>query len=139
MTEIIDLDDVYGALKRLVDDLGGAKRVGPRLRPEHDRARDWLLNCLNPEHSQKLDPEQVFLLLRWGCEAGVHTARHYLDQLTGYAPSTPASIEVQFITALKEARDAEQRANRRAADLQELVHRPELLALMRAANLKVDP
>ena len=134
-----DYEDAYSALKAAVDALGGAKRVGPRLRPECHDARGWLLNCLNPEHQQKLDPEQVFLLLRWACDAGFHDAKHYFDTVTGYTQGTPLALEVQLMAALKEAQHAQRLAEEKARDLQTLADNPRLLALMQHANVKVEP
>lgn len=133
-------DDVYEALKRAVDALGGAKRVGPRMRPELDPfgARAWLLNCLNPEHAQKFDPPQVFLILRWAAEIGFHESKHFIDHITDYAPSVPLAPTVLLVEAMKVAAQKQREADESARNLRELIDNPRLLATMRAAGIKVD-
>lgn len=124
-------ESIYEALKRLVEVMGGAKIVGHRMRPEKSitDARTWLLNCLNEERAEKLDPEQVLLLLRWGHEAGCHDGMNYLCREVGYAnpaPLTPADelgeLQRKAITAANRAEQASR----------------ELFARMRAANLNVE-
>ena len=86
------VESVYDALKGAVQALGGAKAVGSRLWPQKPimDARGLLLNCLNADRAEKLDPEQVLLILRWAREQGFHQAKHWLDVETGYHPSAPA-------------------------------------------------
>jgi hypothetical protein len=133
-------DDTYDALKQAVKALGSCKKVGPRLRPEiaAEKAADWLRNCLNEDHAQKLDPDQVFTILRWACDIGFHGAKHYLDKLTGYAPSTPLAIESQLLAALADVQDTQRRLAEKEADLRLLADNPRLLETMRHAHLKVD-
>lgn len=140
MREIDPPCDIYDALKRAVDAIGGAKRVGPRLRPELDafKARSWLLNCLNDEHAQKFDPPHIFLILRWACAAGYHDAKHFTDTDTGYAPSAPLAPEVQFAEALKLATNKQHEAEESARNLRELIDNPRLMALAKSLHLKID-
>lgn len=86
------VESIYDALRAIVQQCGGTKTVGARLWPQKsvDDARRLLLDCLNPERHEKLDPEQVILLLRLARECDFHVAKHYLDAETGYLPSTPA-------------------------------------------------
>lgn len=132
-----DFDDIYDALKGAVSALGGAKKVGPRLRPEAKDADQWLRNCLNRDHAQKLDPEQVLLILHWACEAGYHDAKHFLDHDTGYQDSVPKALEVQLAAALRQAAADRKRAEASEAVLRDLAANPELFARMQAAGLKV--
>ena len=85
------VESIYDALKAIVGCLGGPKTVGARLWPAKsvDDARRQLLDCLNPDRNDKLDPEQVVLLFRLAREAGFHVAKHWLDTETGYEPSKP--------------------------------------------------
>lgn len=55
--------------------LGGHWKVAKRLRPELDQkaARDWLLNCLNPNHKQNLTLGQIRLIVGWARAEG-HTS-----------------------------------------------------------------
>lgn len=86
------VESIYDALKAIVRVLGGAKSVGLMLWPEKaaDDAGRRLLDCLNPERKEVLDPEQVTLLFRLARERGFHVAKHWLDAEMGYLPSTPA-------------------------------------------------
>jgi hypothetical protein len=86
------VESIYDALRAIVNHVGGPKAVGPLLWPAKsvDDARKQLLDCLNPERNDKLDAEQIVMLFRIGREAGFHVAKHWLDQETGYLPSTPA-------------------------------------------------
>lgn len=74
------------ALRHLVQAMGGAKAVGARLWPDRtpEAAGRLLLDCLNGQRSEKLGLGQVLLLLRWGHEAGHHTAMHWLAAEAGY-------------------------------------------------------
>jgi hypothetical protein len=70
-------ESIYDALTDCVRALGGAKTVGHVLWPElsYERARSRLLDALNPEREQKLDPAQQMLIIseaaKVGCLAGV--------------------------------------------------------------------
>lgn len=96
-------EDVYDALASCVSRLGGAKCVGHRLWPHKapDAAGVQLANCLNRDRAEKLDPEQVLLLLRWGREIGYHAAKHWIDQEVGYAPSQPVEPEDRIADLLR--------------------------------------
>lgn len=131
-------EDIYDALKGAVTALGGAKKVGPRLRPETKDARGWLLNCLNRDHAFKLDPEQVALILRWACDAGYHDAKHWIDADSGYQPSVPTALQSQLAAALNQAQADRRRAEESESTLREIASNPRLLATMQAAGLKVE-
>lgn len=131
MIELDQPESIYEALKRLVDALGGAKVVGHRMRPEKSvtDARTWLLNCLNADRQEKLDPEQVLLLLRWGHEAGYHDAMRFVAGDTGYSEPTPLTPQDALADLQRKAIAAAHRA--------EMANR-ELFARMKAANLNVE-
>src|SRR4051812_30924308 len=84
-------DDFNDALHDLVQALGGFKKVAPRLWPElpQEDAAPRLRHCLNPDRREKLSPEQVLLLLRWGREADFHGAKFFIDDDAGYSRSAP--------------------------------------------------
>jgi len=65
--ELLDHLIPEDALTADIAQLGGPYKVGKRLRPEMDQkpARDWLLNCLNPNHAQNLTQSQIFLITNW--------------------------------------------------------------------------
>lgn len=131
MVEMEQPESVYEALKRLVDALGGAKVVGHRMRPEKPvlDARTWLLNCLNPDRLEKLDPEQVLLLLRWGHEAGYHEAMNFVCSESCYSTPSPLTPQDALADLQRKAITAAHRA--------EMANR-ELFARMKAANLNVE-
>lgn len=101
-------EDVNDALIALVTALGGYKKVGPSMRPELpiDQAAQWLRDCMNPARREKLSPEQVILLLRYGRECGFHAAMHFLAFATGYKAqpvdpdSQEAELQEKFIAAV---------------------------------------
>lgn len=124
--------DVYDALWGLVDALGGPKKVGPRLRPGFSGADQWLRNCLNREHAQNLRPDQVVQLKQWGCEAGYHDAKHWIDRTEGYAPANPMTLESRVSAFLKQAEADRRRADESSRALRDLLTgNPELLALLK--------
>lgn len=109
------VETIYDALRAIVAQLGGPKTVGARLWPAKsvDDARNLLLNCLNHDRPEKLDPEQVILLLRLGREADFHVAKHWLDVETGYLPSSPADPgdeQARQVAAIESAAQQLQRA-----------------------------
>lgn len=109
------VETVYDALKAIVAALGGPKTVGARLWPAKsvDDARKQLLDCLNPDRNEKLDPEQIVLILRLAREADFHLAKHWLDAETGYqpsAPADPADEQAKQIAAIENAAQQLQRA-----------------------------
>lgn len=109
------VENVYDALRAIVQHLGGPKVVGAALWPAKsvDDARKLLLDCLNAERHEKLDPDQVVHLLRMAREAGFHVAKHWFDSETGYLPSTPADPteeQARLVTVIESAGAQIQRA-----------------------------
>ena len=84
-------DTVNDVLIECVQNLGGAKAVGPRLWPElmADKAQRKLLDCLNPDRDHRLSPEQAQTILRWARDAGHHGGWEAFCALTGYHASEP--------------------------------------------------
>ena len=95
-------EDINDALKAAVMALGGFKRFGPVMRPElpPDQAAGWLRDCLNRGRREKLDPEQVALILREARKVGFHGAMDFLAYDTGYK-AEPVDHEAQ-VTSLEE-------------------------------------
>lgn len=91
------LEDVYDALRAVVQALGGPKVAAGRLWPHKpvEQARRELLDSLNRDNPRKLDPEEVIALFRMGREAGFHQAKHWLDAELGYETTPPADPAVQ--------------------------------------------
>lgn len=103
-------EDVYDALTDVVRALGGPKAVGGVFWPqkEPERAAQDVRNCLNRNHSQKFDPEQLLLLFRMAGEAGCHIGMYYFSTQCGYAEPTwrepedqIAELEREFIESVR--------------------------------------
>jgi hypothetical protein len=112
--------DFNDALTGIVHALGGHKEVGVMLRPELASkplaAGQWLRDCLNPEKRERLNPDQVFLLMRRAREAGYHAAKHWMDDELGYergAPMDPRTeaenLQRDFIAAVRTSERLAQR------------------------------
>lgn len=100
-------DDLYEALRVLVMRLGGPKKIGLKLRPELslEHAAIWMNNCLNRDRSEKLDLDQIDLLIGLGRKAGIHivpetlAARHNY-RIEAIDPETErARIQREFTNA----------------------------------------
>jgi hypothetical protein len=76
--ELLDHVIPEDALTADIAQLGGPYKVGKKLRIEMDQkaARDWLLNCLNPNHAQNLTQSQIALIVGWAREIG---STHYIE------------------------------------------------------------
>jgi hypothetical protein len=105
-------EDETDALRELVRELGGTKTVGVLLRPDlaADRAGAWLKDCLNPNRNERLEPSQLFHLLRLGHDAGVHGPSEFILGNVGYAvsPIEPkdeaAELQRAFIASVRDQR-----------------------------------
>jgi len=80
-------ESITDAMRDVVMALGGTKAVGVKMRPEMpaDHAARWLADCLNADRREKLNPDQVFWLMREGRMAGCHILMNYLAQESGYS------------------------------------------------------
>lgn len=102
-------EGVTDALRALIQALGGTKKVGVAMRPDKtaDDAGRWILDCLNLDRREHLDPDQVLWLLREGRRIGFHAAMDYFASEAGYtaSPVDPedevASLQREFIAAAK--------------------------------------
>lgn len=94
-------DTIDDALETVVKALGGAKKVGPRMRPElpQDQAANWLRDCINPHNRAKLSIDQFVWLLREARLAGVHSAFFFLSGEVGYQsqPVEPEDEQAQLM------------------------------------------
>ena len=117
-------EDVYDALRYLVQSCGGAKAVGSQLfsNKEPEPAARSLMDSLNPNRAEKLDPEQFLTLLRIGQEHGCHDVIHFICGRSGYSQPEPiapddekAELQRQFIKAVTELRQLSSRINGSAA------------------------
>ncbi|MFA7279577.1 MAG: hypothetical protein WC100_05735 [Sterolibacterium sp.] len=89
-------DDIYDAIRVTVQALGGNKPIGAKLWPEKspDAAGRQLADCLNEHKAEKLSPDQVLLIMKWGREVGCHALASYYGQECGY-DFTPVDPEVE--------------------------------------------
>lgn len=113
-------EDETDALRELVRELGGNKVVGPMLRPDlaPDRAGAWLKDCLNPERAERLQPSQLFMLLRLGHDRAIHGPCEFVLANVGYAitPIEPqdeaAELQRAFIESVNYQRRIVERMER---------------------------
>jgi hypothetical protein len=86
-------DTIFDALGSAVQVAGGVKKVAARLWPTLDvtSATARLRGCLNPDHAQKLCPEETLMILRLAKEAGDNSVMQFLARDLGYEinPLTP--------------------------------------------------
>lgn len=119
-TRLALYEDETDALRELVRELGGNKVVGALLRPDlaADRAGAWLKDCLNPERAERLQPSQVFHLLKLGHDKGIHGPTEYILGNVGYAvtPIEPedeaAELQRAFIESVSYQRRIVERMER---------------------------
>ncbi len=115
-------DDVQDALRTTVQALGGMKVVGARLWPEKapDAAGRHLADCLNTAKAEKLSPEQVLTLARWGHEVGCHAYAAFLGAEVGYdvRVTTPAEQRDQLAESIRAATSTLDRALKLAERLE---------------------
>lgn len=101
-------EDEQDAIRTLIQEIGGFKVVGHSLRPDltPDRAGNWLRDCMNPERAERLQPSQLFHLLKMGREKGSHSATEFILRNIGYAvtPLEPedekARLQREYIEAV---------------------------------------
>lgn len=125
------MDCLNTALVECVKALGGSGKVGPKLWPEKmaDAAQRCLLDCLNPERTAKLAPEQVLFILRMARAKGIHIGMQWLCNELSYMPPQTidpvdevAELQRQFIQSQERMADMLGRMER----LQGVQHFPTL-------------
>lgn len=121
-------DDTNDALRTVVQAAGGSKVVGAKLWPDKapDSAGRLLADCLNPSKAEKLSPDQVIFLLRWGHDIGCHAGMQFIAQESGYEikPITPDAERDRLADAIHEGA----RTLERALALAEKISKPRLAA-----------
>lgn len=122
-------EDINDALREVVQQLGGAKAVGPMLWPEKtmEQSQMLLLACLNSERKERLTPDQVLLLLRKGREADCHEAMQFIAEQAGYEvkPIRPQDQAAELIARAESV----VREARAVADGLERLTKPQLQAI----------
>lgn len=106
-TEMPFYDSPEDALKAVIQQLGGIKRVGPKLFPDKsvDAAARYLLDCVNSDRSEKLALSQIMMLLRLAHEAGYHTAYAWMSGEIGYdiKPITRAEEQDRLTSVIEQS------------------------------------
>lgn len=96
------------ALIECVKAAGGSKQVAAKVFPEKtvDQAQRHLLNCLNDDRQERLNPDQVLLIAKLARSAGCHAYAQHMAEVLGYAEPVPlaavderAELQRQFIAA----------------------------------------
>jgi hypothetical protein len=128
-------EDFNDALHDLVQALGGFKKVGPKLWPAlpAEDAAHRLRHCLNRDRREKLAPDELRLLLRWGCEAEFHGAKYFLDDDAGYGRTAPLDPREEKSKAAMAVQAAAEALTRATAAL-ERANASEQQALLRAVK-----
>lgn len=112
------MDSINEALVECVKALGGSKKVGPDIFPDlaPDAAQRKLLDCLNDDRPQQLNPAQAVLIIRKAREIGCHVGMHYLADSLGYAEPVPiepederAKLQREYIEAARSMRELAER------------------------------
>lgn len=85
------IENITDALIESVKAAGGAKAVAPILWPEKDplAAQRQLLDCLNEDRPQQLNPGQVVLVMRLARERGCHAGMEFMAATLSYAAPQP--------------------------------------------------
>lgn len=90
-------DTIFDALGAAVQAAGGAKKVAGKLWPALDStsATARLRGCLNPEHAQKLCPEEFVMLVRLAREVGDSSVMEFMARELGYELKALAPAEAK--------------------------------------------
>jgi hypothetical protein len=116
----LQAESLTDALIECVKAAGGSKVVGHSLWPEKmvDAAQRHLLNCLQDGRSERLTPDQVWLVLKLAHNAGCHAGMEYLSATLGYAPPSPVSPIDEVAQLRRDYIDATHMLSRIAARLE---------------------
>lgn len=90
-------DTIFDALGAAVQAAGGAKKVAGKLWPALDStsATARLRGCLNPEHAQKLCPEEFVMLVKLAKDSGDNSVMEYLACELGYELKPLSPVEAK--------------------------------------------
>ena len=79
-------DHIFDAIGASIQAAGGMKRVAAKLWPTLDStsATARLRSSINPEHAQKLDPEELSMIIGLAKDAGDHSIMEYLGRERGF-------------------------------------------------------
>lgn len=109
MNSLALFSDWNDALDAVVHTLGGYKKVGVLLRPElaskPQAASQWLRDCLNHDKPERMNPDQVFMLLRAARVADYHAAKHWMDVELGYEQGRPLSPQDEAVSLTQRSQE----------------------------------
>lgn len=114
-------DSILDAIGAAVASCGGFKKVAAKLYGDGldiTTATTRLRNSLNPEHLQKLCPQELLSLARIAREQGDHSIMQYLAQELGYSvtPIDPETerdkLQREFIESVKRCEQLARRLER---------------------------
>jgi hypothetical protein len=114
--EALFIESFESAVYAVASRVGGMKSLALSIWPaKGESAERWLSDCLNPDRSAKLSPEEVFQIIRVGRECGVHTVMYFIAEITHYTRPQPTEPEDER-AALQRAYIESVRAQRQIAD-----------------------
>lgn len=94
-TELPFYEGPEDALRAAVQELGGAKKVGPLLWPDKsvDGASRLLLDCINSGRAEKLEITQIMRIFALAKDAGCHAPYAWFSGVIGYDTKPIAKAE----------------------------------------------
>lgn len=122
-------EDIYDAMRTVIQAAGGTKRVGGLMWADKapQMAHTHLLNCLDRNRPEKMSPTQIVMLCKLGRQVGCHAVMTYLAVETGYSCS-PIDPEDERAKLMREYIEAV-RVSRSIADRLERLPEPQLKAV----------
>lgn len=116
------------ALAECVAALGGAKAVGPLLRPamKPDLAATYVRDRLNANRRELFDPDEIVGILRQARMVGCHAGMQYLARECSYAEPVPLEPQDEQAQLMRQFIDAQRQ-------MQALATRMERIGLVRSA------
>lgn len=93
----LDLGTIYDAIGCAVQVAGGTKRVASKLWPALGQSSaEARLRCsLNPEHAQKLDPEELSMVIGLAMDAGNFSVMEFLARKHGFEIKPLSPVEAK--------------------------------------------
>lgn len=102
--------------------LGGAKVVGPMLWPDKtlDASSRLIRDCTNANRPERLNPEQILLILKKCRAADFHGLKHFIDAEAGYGRTAPLDPIDELAQAQREFVDSVQQLKRLGAQIERM-------------------
>lgn len=114
------IETLNDALIECVKAAGGSKVVASLLWPEKPMqdAQRLLINCFNPDRSEKISPDQTLFILKLAKEHGYHIGLSFICSILGYSRPTPIEPEDEKAQLQKDFIDAVNRLDSIKSKLQ---------------------